>query len=128
MKLRRSVSSVVTNKVKQLRRQVASVREVTFADDELISLAAEAWGQWREAISLIRRDGLVVLCQTQFDQVMRKHPAVEAERQFHAEYVARLFDLQLATKEKKALKAAAPTQSPAQVATDDPLEGLRVVG
>lgn len=128
MKLRRSVSSVVTNKVKQLRRQVASVREVTFADDELIRLAAEAWGQWREAISLIRRDGLVVLCQTQFDQVMRKHPAVEAERQFHAEYVARLFDLQLATKEKKALKTATPTQSPAQVATDDPLEGLRVVG
>lgn len=128
MKLRRSVSSVVTNKVKQLRRQVASVREVTFADDELIRLAAEAWGQWREAISMIRRDGLVVLCQTQFDQVMRKHPAVEAERQFHAEYVARLFDLQLATKEKKVLKTATPTQSPAQVATDDPLEGLRVVG
>lgn len=122
MKPMRSVAARVAAKVKQLTKQVASVRQISFGDEELIRLALEAWCQWREAADILRRDGIVVECQTEFDSVKRKHPAVEAERQFHNEYVSRLYDLQIVTKDKKAKKK----QDAAAAASDDPFQGLRI--
>ena len=115
-------------KITELTREVATSRVVTFADEQLIELAATAWVNWQDAIKRIADDGLL---HTEFgDDVVRlkKHPAVDCERQFHAEYVARLYDLQVVTKEKKAKRKIGDTGEPNETASTDPLNGLRLYG
>ncbi len=124
MKLSRSIARASASKAKQLQKEVAAVRIPTYGDEQLIRLAAEAYANWQESTAILRDEGLTALVDTQFGTRVVKHPMVEAERQFHAEYVARLYDLQLVTKDKKAVRS----KPEAQKASDDPLEGLRVVG
>jgi hypothetical protein len=129
MKLRRSIATIAHAKAKQLRRQVAALRQIHYSDDELIRLAAEAFANWKTAADTLRREGLVTLVPTHFGDVMKKHPAVEAERQFHAEYVARLYDLQIVTKDKKAVKDPQRSGKPVDTSNEDhdPLEGLTIL-